>query len=324
MQGQETPSRNVQPGQDYRPWEGRGFRMDAVPGAPPAAAEQPGQGDPTQNGGQQPPSSDGFRAFFPNLADEQWSQVEPHLRQVQAHVTRLEQVAKPFIDSGVTPDEASTLLQFAQAYSNDPVGTWLNQAQALINNGQLDGDELNFEELVAIATGQPSQESQGPPGPEGEPGGPSSPEVARLEAQVEELTGLVGSLTQDRQQEKTQAQARQQNQLLDKTVTTVKDQLKQAGVPAPDDNLIIASIIASKGNPSAVVQSLTGYKGEVLRGITEPRQETGQPPRMPRGAPTPPPRQRGTPGGRRDPYAGAREGAKQFLSQQNEAAAQEA
>lgn len=323
MQGQETPSRNVQPGQDYRPWEGRGFRMEAVPGAPPAAGAQPGQGDPTQNGGQQPPSSDGFRAFFPNVPDEQWSQVEPHLRQVQAHVTRLEQVAKPFIDSGVTPDEASTLLQFAQAYSDDPVGTWLSQAQALIQNGQLDGDELNFEELVAIATGQPSQEE---PGQQelGEPGGPSSPEVARLEAQVEELTGLVGSMAQDRQQEKTQAQARQQNQLLDQTVTTVKDQLKQAGVPAPDDNLIIASIIASKGNPSAVVQSLTGYKGEVLRGITEPRQETGQPPRMPRGTPTPPPKQRGTPGGRRDDFAEARAGAAQFLKQQNEAAAQEA
>jgi hypothetical protein len=318
--GQESGGKVVQPGQD-RPWVGMGFRMEAIPGSPPAAA-QPGQGAPDPQNGQQPTNGTGgdtFREFFSDISDEQWPQVEPHLRNVQAHVTRLEQVAKPFIEAGVSPDESVALLNFAQAYSQDPVGTWLNQAQALMQNGSINPDELDFDELVSIVTGQPNPNA-GPEG-QGQPGPSGNPEVAALEARLAQAEESLQYFMQERQQDQTRQQSQQQKTLLDKATTTVKEELTKAGVPHPADTLIVASIIANKGNPNAVVQDLTGFKGTVLSSLTESRQEPGSP-RMPRGAPqTPAPKSR--PGGRRDAFAGARASAEQYLKSQNEAAAQE-
>lgn len=314
--GQET-TRSAQPDQDQRLWEGLGFRMEAVPGAPPAAAAQPGQGAPPTNG--QQPTPDGFRGMFSDISDEQWPTVEPHLRNVQAHVTRLEQIAKPFTEAGVNPDQATQLLQFAQNYSNDPVGTWLAMAATLNEAGALPED-LDFDELNSIVTGEPNPNATPEQPAPGEV--PGDPNVAQLMQQVKEQGELIKSLVDDRTQERTQRQTDQQNALLAKTVDQVKTQLKDAGVPEPAEELIVASIIANKGQPNAVVEQLTGLKASVLQGITTNRETNGQPPRQPRGVPptTPKPRT----GGRPDAFKSAREGATQFLKQQNEGAAQEA
>lgn len=314
--GQETVRRSVQPGQDSRPWERLGFRMEAVPGAPPAGVAQPGQGAPPNGNGQQPSSGDGFRGMFSDINDEQWPTVEPHLRNVQAHVTRLEQVAKPIIDAGLDQQGVTQLLGFAQNYNQDPVGTWLAMASTLTEAGVL-SDELDLDELQAIVTGQPNPNAE----LEDEPGvGEGDPVVSQLRGQVEQLTGMVQSLVDDRQQERTQRETSQQNALLDRTLSTVQQQLKDAGVPAPADELIIASIIANKGNPSAVVEQLTGYKGSVLETVTGQRQQQPTAPRMPRGAPV---SQQKPKTSSRDPFAGARAGAEQFLKQANEQQAQE-
>src|SRR5207237_680584 len=134
----------------------------------PADAQPPasGQGVAGAPSGQQPTSADGFRSMFSGISDEMWPQVEPHLRETQSRVTQLEQLSAPFRNAGISdPAEVQGLVQFAQNYQNNPVGVFLDMAVALQEAGVIDQD-LDIEELAAVASGQAPSPNMGGAEPE--------------------------------------------------------------------------------------------------------------------------------------------------------------
>jgi hypothetical protein len=294
---------------------------EAVAGAPPAAANGNGQGA----GAQQPPQpgaqQDGFRQMFAGIDDNTWTQVEPSLRQVQGHITRLEQassVAKPFIEAGVTPEQSQQILTFVQNYNNDPVGTFLNMAAQLQAAGVIHED-VDLEDLEAAVYGEPSAEEGQPYNGQPELQSDASmglpPEVQQ---RMDQLQEAVEVLLDEREQNQTQQETRRQDALRERAMTSVREQLTQAKVPVPSDDMLLAAIIANRGDIQRATKSIVDYSGSTLENLRQSRQE-GTDPQMPRGAPPTRQRQTRQP---RDAFEAARPGAEQALRRANEQAAQ--
>ena len=271
-------------------------------------APSPGQGQPQQGG-------TGLDwGMYPNVPEEHRALLEPTLReQIQPYVTRLEQQYAPFKQfEGVTPEDAQGLLQMAQSFEKDPVGTWLHMANALAQAGHLDAVDL--EVLQELATGNFQEEPEVPEGMD-----PSMQPI------LQELQGL--RQWQQQQMEREQQTERQrveqrQNQVFQAALTHVRAQAEAAGYPKGSltDEAIRAAIVVGNGNREAAVKHLVDLRSGLVKGfVQENTTRTGKP-NLPNGAPPSRP-ERQKVGGNRSGFDGARSGAEQFLRQANESSA---
>jgi hypothetical protein len=267
---------------------------------------QPGQGQPQQGG-------TGLDwGMYPNVPEEHRALLEPTLReQIQPYVTRLEQQYAPFKQfEGVTPEDATGLLQMAQSFEQDPVGTWLHMANALNEAGHL--SNVDLEVLQELATGEFQEEPQEM---EGVP-----PQVAQ---QLQSLTQWQQQQMQREQQREQQRVEERQNAAYNTAVSYIRQQAEQAGFPkgSLSDEHIRAAIVVGNGNREAALKHLVDLRSQMVKGFVQTNTtQTGRP-TLPNGAPpSRPERQRQ--GGNRSPgFDGARTGAEQFLRQQNQASA---
>lgn len=268
----------------------------------------PGQGQP-QNGD--------FWGMFPNVPTEHRALLEPHIREnVLPYVTRLEQQFapfKPFTEANVTADDARGLLQFAIAFEQDPVGQWLRMGQQLQQEGKVHED-TDFEILAKIAAGEEIEDVIDPNDPGAAPqNGEIPPWAQQLMQQVQVVSGRL-------EQQDQQTVQQQQQAALDQAKTTIRTNLKEAGVPEEliTDELIIGSLIANRGDAGAAEAALLNYRSGVLTNQTEQQQQNGrQPLETPNGTPPTPKRSTSRRGGSPpDGFTGVRGSAQQFLEAQ--------
>lgn len=290
--------------------------------AAPTGVQSP-NGDQGTGGGEAQPTGGGggFNwELFPDIPEAQRPLLEPHLKQVQGHVTQLEQRYAPFktlVEGGADPEAVQSLISFDQQFSQDPVGTWLTLAENMQKEGALSND-LDLEAVKAILNGEDPPEEGGEG--EGSPEEEDMPQWARqLQRENQELREREETRTQ-------QSQAQQRQQQLEETTTNIKAQLKEAGFPEEgiDDDLIIGAIIAHKGDPDKALSSLTGLREKVLGGLrangSKESDDVDSGPKMPKGAPKAPTRESRGAG---KEFADARQGAKQMLEQRLRAEAQQ-
>lgn len=285
---------------------------------------QPGQGDSGATG-TAPKGGEGFNwELFPDVPEEQRPLLEPHLKNVQGHVTRLEQEHapfKPFVEASLSAEDAQNLVNLHQAFDQDPVGTWIKLGENM-QGAQAMSDDLDLAQVKAILNGEDLDEEGGEPSDEGGAGEEEMPGWAKqlqqeLEAQKKERE------TQTQQQQKEQRQ-----QHLEQALGSMRTQLKEAGFNEEDltDQRLTAALIANNGDQDKALQDLTGLRESVLKGFTS--KGNGSPSgtnesdlNMPKGAPTPPDRTKSRGPGKE--FAEARAGAEQFLKSKGIAEAQE-
>jgi hypothetical protein len=306
-----------------------GIRMEANGGAAPAALQGGGSGDQGQGGGgeQSKGSGGGFNwDLFPDVPEAQRPLLEPHLKQVQGHVTQMEQKFAPFkplADSQTDPQYLKGLVAFDQAFNQDPAGTFLKLAENLQKEGSLTND-LDLDVLRAIIEGKEVGEGGGGEAAvEGAPEGEELPDWARqMRQENEEMRQRLDS----RDQKETQAERQAK---FEEAMAGIKSQLKEAGFTdesMPDQEALTGLIFAHKGDTDKVIASVTGLRDQILTGFANgrkpdlPEENGGNAPTMPKGSPKVPEKKgRGV----RQEFKDARAGAEQFLSRKLEQEAQE-
>lgn len=224
------------------------------PAGQPAGAPTPGAQPGSQDNGQ-----GGFRGtFFQNVPDEVWSQIEPHIGNINQHVTQLQQRYAPFKD--YRDEDLQGLATFSQAFDRDPLGQWMRMAQAL-QNSKILNEDIDLEHLQALVSGQMPDEGNGQP--------PQGGEQIPLWAQQlqKELADLKGGV------EKNQTQTRQQveDAVLNRQLTAMKAGLKKVGFPddAVSQEALLSSYIAHRGNAQAALQSFVQMRNNLLKGFTK-------------------------------------------------------
>jgi|SRR3954453_6866914 hypothetical protein len=235
-------------------------------GAPPVA--QPAAPTPQPAQGQGQGQGDGFRStFFPNVPDEHWQLIEPHIGGVNRHVTQLQQRYAPF--NSYTPEAVQGLARFAEAFEQNPTAQWIVMARALQQNGQLDPD-LDLDHLESLINGQQQAEATSPVGEiEGVP-----PQIAEMLQQQQQVIQQLqerldkGDLTQRQSIE---------DQALKRTMGWMKSQLKKAGVNEEllTDQRLMGMFISHGGNPQAAIQDAIDYRTALLGGVVpDPKQQS--------------------------------------------------
>ena len=229
------------------------------------------QGAPTpgaQPGGQGNGQGGGFREqFFQGVPDEVWGQVEPHVRNVQGHLTQLEQRYAPF--KGYRDQDLQGLAEFSQRFDRDPVGQWVNMARGLQQAGVLD-PELDLDHLASLVTGQDPEPTPNPAVQNGD-----MPEWAQaLNKRLDQLEGGVNKFQTSHQQQVEDA-------VLKRQIGGIKASLKAAEIPdgAFSEETILASYIAHRGNAQMAAQSLVNARNELLKGYVkgaDPNQQQQQ------------------------------------------------
>lgn len=219
----------------------------------PGAVQPAGQGAPPADNSQ-------FWGLFPNVPEDQRGTLEPHLKAVQSEVGRLQEAHAPFKD--MNAQEVQGLVQFDQRFRSDPVGTWMDMAKMMQDQGAIH-EELDLEMLLAVATGKDvSEEPTVEQGLEG-----LDPAVA---AHIQRLESKLGEFEQRDQQRTVQQQTQIQDRLLESQKGKMKETLVKAGYPEGllTNELLISSLIAHRGVPSAAVQTLMAQRNEILKGYT--------------------------------------------------------
>jgi hypothetical protein len=276
-----------------------------TPAAQPAAAGQ-GQGAGSPTAGSQ---GDGQFNWgnFPDVPEAERAALEPHLRNVQGHVTRIEQQFAPYrgITDAVAPEQVENVVGFLNAYNADPPGTVLGMVQQAIEDGSITAEQVQQLSGQQVPAG----------GQQAQPGQEDMPQWAReLQAENQRLQGKF-SQQEATQQQEAQAKAEADNDAaLEQAKTGIRTQLTDGGISAEavPDNIIVAAIIANNGDEAAAAQSLltmrTALLGEFTQTKTPPGgkkpAQQGKLPASKQGS-----RRRG------DGFDGARQGAEQMLAQ---------
>lgn len=282
----------------------------------PTGAQPSGQGtgQPTE------PTADQFWGLFPTVPEEQRSLLEPHLKNVQGHVTKLEQQYapfKPFLEAGYTPDQVGGLMNFARSFDADPLQAWMELGQMLQGGDQpLISQDLDFEILAKIARGEELEEDPGQPQMMPEQNGALPPELVQY---IQGLEAKVNQLEQGFTQQQNQAREAAQNRLLQQQFGTMRETLKNGGFPddALTDEALRSALITANGNVQAAIKFLTDQRSAILKSFTNSSGPEDLD--LPNGAPPTPPKPTREP---RDGFEAARAGATNYLKRQNRAAAQ--
>lgn len=273
---------------------GGGGAGNPAPGTPPQ-----GQGQAPAQGGAAPPQQ-GARQYFPDVPDEHWALMEPHVGRFEGFVTNLQQQVaqfRPLIDAGVTPDRVQGLVNFENKFAQAPLDTWLEMGQMLQQgqNGQrpaIDPD-VDLEYLAAISRGEDPDQTPGvgQPQPGAQPPGQATPE---LQAAYEMINGLKQELSQLQgtfQQDQVQRQTAVQDQFYNRRMGQMREALKKGGWPEEllTDESLGSQVIVHRGDFARATQSLLDQRAALLKGITDPRLNPNDPTTrtttLPNGAP---------------------------------------
>lgn len=302
--------------------------MEASVAAPgqgaPAAGAQPGA--PGQGGAQGQPTAAGqgdgqqqgqFNwGLFPDVPEAQREIMEPHLRGVQGHVTKIEQQYAPYkgLVDAVSPEQVTNLVGFLNAYNTDPVATAMGMIQELQQNGKLPAN--------TVETLQQLQQGAAPPaGQQAQPGQEQDPMAQQL-AQLQSRLDQQDAQRQQAQQAEQQAQQEAANaEALQTAKTNIRGTLTTAGIEEGlvTDEMIVSAIIAHNGDEQGAANMLTAMRDNFLGAFAKQNGGGVKPPNVQGNLPQP---QKA--GGRKgDPFADAKTGARQLLEQRAAAAAQE-
>lgn len=286
-------------------------------GVPPAPGDQGDGGTGGTPGG----GGGGFNwDMFPDVPEEHKALLEPHLKNTQGHVTKLEQQFAPFkglAESGLDAETVQGIVALNQSFDKDPMGTWVSMGQEMQQRGLLP-KTLDMQAVSDILAGKDAEE------PAGGGAGNGDEEVPAYAKQLQER--LDQRDAQDRQREQEQA-AQAQEQQLEQAVQSMTTQLKEAGLSDAEISKVnlIGPIIAHKGDPDAALQEVVGFWEAARAGLTDKRTEPGAGgdgvTLTDKGAPPIPDtglRGRGSSKG----FAEANKSAKQFLDRQRSAEAQ--
>lgn len=282
-----------------------------------ATTDTPEQGrQPTQR-------QDGFWGRFPTVPEDQREALEPHLKSVQAYVTRLEQATSPIRELGYTPQQVQGLATFAKSFDSNPLGTFLTMAQQLQASGVIHED-LDLRALAAVIQGQdlPEEEST-----EGQPlDVPAEDPWAEAPPWAQELRAKQQQEEQQRQEQARAQQEAREDAVLNGSIQTIKSALEADKWPAEYLNNkelekdLIARFIVHGGSHERVLNELRSLRTTLLQGIVQPEPDPVQ---LHRGVPgngsATSRRARQRPG---DSFAQASAGAEQHLRAANRAAQQ--
>jgi len=298
-----------------------------APGSSGGAAPAPGTVQPAGDQGQAQNESAGFRQYFPDVPDEHWQLIEPHMGRMQGYVTQMQQQMAPFksfIDSGYSPEQATNLLRFEQRFAQSPLEVWL-ELGGLLQQGQngqppVMDPELDLEHLAALARGEDPDAAPGvgltQPGAQPQPGS-QDPYVQGLEAQLQELQQSI-------QQDRSSRQQMIEDTVYDRELTKMRQTLVQAGWPQEmlSDESLGAHVIVHRGDFGQATKSLVDQRAGLLKGFVQNRNPEPQPTDLPNGAPPTTPREDVKPRDRNDPWKAATRNAQARLARNNKAAAQ--
>lgn len=272
-----------------------------------------------------------FWGFFPDVPQEQRSLLEPHLKNVQAYVTRLQQETAPFkalANQGVDAQTMQGLYGFSQRFEANPLETWIEMARALQdpakNNGQpVIHDLLDVDLLEKIARGEdPGDQGvdQVVTPPQGQGQGQQSPEIQQLMMVIQQQGQELKSLKQGYEQDKSQAQSRAQERALVSVMGNIRTALESEGFPKDklSDDMIRSAMITCRGNATQAQKLLSDLRSGAIEGGLQPS-PTPNPLDLSNGQPKPPATQKTT---HKDAFEAARGGAADFLRRQNRAGAQ--
>jgi len=277
----------------------------AQPGAPGQGAQQ---GQPTAAG-----KSDGFNwGLFPDVPETQRELLEPHLKNIQGHVTRMEQQYAPYqgLIQAVEPGQVENLLAFLNGYGENPMNTLLGIAAQLMEDGTIP-QSVTIDGLQQFLGGQ----QLGAPAPEEAQPGPE-----QIPSWAQELMGRMDTYDQAQQAQETAQIEAEQDAVLNQAKADIRAQLTQAGIPENivDDNMIVSSIIANNGDPVATATMLQNMRDQFLGNFTNSRNGGSQAPRVEGQLPQPTEGKKGgRPSSKDDKgFDSAKLGAEQFLRQQ--------
>jgi hypothetical protein len=199
---------------------------------------------------------------------------------------------------------------------------WIRIGEMLQESGEVD-PELDLEYLAALASGQDpeAQGGQQPPVANGQV--QETGENAVLVQQIQALEAQIQELKQQGEQERARRTEAIQDQLLEKRMSNMREELQKAGWPEEllTDEALTAQIMAHRGNIASATKSMVDQRSGILKSFTENRQPEGDELELPNGAP-PVPGERSSVRDKNDPWAGARGKATQRLRQANRARAQ--
>jgi hypothetical protein len=279
-----------------------------------AQPNEPQPGAPGQGQGQ----GDGFRStFFPNVPDEQWNLIAPHMENVNKHVTQLQQRFAPL--NGYTPEAVQGLAQFAQQFDADPVGQWVSLARMLQQRGTLDPD-LDLDHLEALVMGQ-EPPNEGGAAPNGN--GAVAPTLDGLPPEVVQMmTGLQQTVEQLQnrlnQQDQTTRQ-RAEDAAITRNLNWMKTQLKEGGLSEEllTDERLLSAFVAHRGNAQNAVKDLMDFRSGMLQGYVQQGQRRTKQPLKTDGVPASGQRPK-NPSNRRGMFQGVSAAAEQYLRSQSE------
>lgn len=280
-------------------------------GGTSAATVQPGT-ESGQGGQQQGDGSDNFWSLFPNVPEEHRAILQPHLRNMQGEITRLQQAQAQSPVQGYEPQQLQGLISFDQRFQQNPMAVWSDMTEMLQREGIIH-ESLDLESLRAIASGQDVEEGEEP-----ESDVDTSQLDPAVQALITRLEGRIDQLEGGIQEEKTTRQTQMQDRLLQTQMERMREVLTKAGYSKEDltDDILTSAIIAHKGQISAATKSLQDLRTSVLKGFTNQREQT-QDLRVRNGGPQTPPRDTVRERDKNDPFARARPAAKSRLTRAN-------
>lgn len=286
-------------------------------GASGGTAVADGQGQSSQN-------EAGFRQYFPNVPDEHWALIEPHIGQVEAHTTQLQQQMAPFkqlVDAGYTPETLQGLVNFDRQFNDAPLNTWLQLGTTLQQQNLLDKD-VDLEYLAAIASGQdPDDGSAFGVNPEAESNGqPQDAQTQQLLGTIQALQDKVNQLESGLQDQDRTRQEQIQDRVLETRMGQMREALTKGGWPEEliTDDALTAQVIAHRGDFQAATKAMLDQRSALLKGFASSRNTTPPPTDLPNGPPPTTPRDELPYRDRGDSWKGATQQAKARLQRANQ------
>ena len=264
----------------------------------------------------------GFRQYFPNVPDEHWALIEPHIGQVESHTTQLQQQLAPFkqlTDAGYTPETLQGLVNFDRQFNDAPLNTWLQLGTNLQQQGLLDKD-VDLEYLAAIAQGEDPDAGSAPgmtPGAELEG---QDPQTQQLLGTIQALQDKVNQLESGLQEENRTRQEQIQDRVLEQRMTQMREALTKSGWPEEllSDEMLTGQVITYRGDFQAATKAMIDQRSALLKGFAGQRNVTPPPTELPNGAPPTKSRDEGSYRDRNDPWKGATRTAAARLQRANQ------
>lgn len=251
--------------------------------------------------GQQPQGESGLRQYFPSVPDEHWAIMEPHVQQMGAQITQLQQAVAPLreaLNAGYDGEHLARLAQFDMNFRQNPLETWIeigrNLQQAQGGMQPAVDPEVDLDYLAALARGEdPDAAPDGGQYPQsGAQQGQGQQGSPELMAYVQQLEARVSEMDQNLQQDRNDRQTQVQDAVFMRQLGKLRDTLKQAGWPEEvlTDQALTARVLIHNGQFDAAAKAMVDERSGLLKGWHQQRTEQPPPTNMPNGAPSSPDR----------------------------------